>query len=187
MKLAVPPCPNAVFAGDSAAAQGNRPADQVIHAQAFQRQAGPDDIGDAVDGPDLVKVNLVDGGAMDLGLGLRQPLEDLGGMGSRPRGQVPAGDNVQHVGQAPVRMIVTLMAAGVVDHEEPQGGDALADDGLGRDAQARQRQAAQRRRDRPGLGARVDQRRDDHVAAGPGKAVKIRRLHRSRFLSNSPV
>ena len=75
----------AVGDGDAAGAGGDGRYDQALRAEQVPADGRADDIGDRVDRADLVEVDLLDRGAMHLGLDLGQPLEDP------PRGVFLAG------------------------------------------------------------------------------------------------
>ena len=123
---------HAVLAPHRAGAERDGRADHLVDAQQLQGDGRPDDVHDAVDGADLVEVDLLDGAAVDLGLGLGQSVEDGPRPVGGPLGQAGVVDQVQDVGEAPavVRLVsgrpVGLVRMGVLVRLRRLGAPRLA-------------------------------------------------------------
>ena len=76
---------------DPARADVERRAIDVADAQLVEEEGRPDDVDEGVVGPGLVEMGLLELAAVDLGLGLEQPLEDGQGPVLDGRGEPALG------------------------------------------------------------------------------------------------
>ena len=100
-----------------AAPGGNSRTHHPLDAQLIQGDHGPDNVGDGVHGSDLVEMDLLDGTAVDRGLGPGQTLERRDRPITPSRGKVGALDDRTDVAQRPVRRVTTW----VTGHRNPCG------------------------------------------------------------------
>ena len=100
----------AVGGFDPAAAGVDGRYDDAVDAQQVEADDGADDIEDGVGGADFVELDLVDGGAVDVGFGFGEAAEDLAGFLFYLRLQVGGGDAGVDVGVG----VVVVAAAGLM-------------------------------------------------------------------------
>ncbi len=156
---------------DRAGARGHRGGNHAIRAQQVPCDGGGHDIGDGIGGPHLVEMDLLERGAVDLGLGLGQTGEDPSGEVLLRVSEPPAVDHPQDLAEVPMGML-----GGVFDGDLRRA-KALSLDFSGNQAAAWQ---AERRDGRVELGQVdpcIDQGTQRHVAADAGKAVQVGDSH----------
>ena len=159
----------AVGGFDPAAAGVDGGYDDAVDAQQVEADDGADDIEDGVGGADFVELDLVDGGAVDVGFGFGEAAEDLAGFLFDPGLQVGGGDAGVDVGVG----VVVVAAAGLDVEVDEAGLDEAALDAFVAEfpgGRSSLRSSARR------LGlveAGVEQGAEDHVAAGAGLAVEV--------------
>ena len=74
----------------------------ALHAEQIEADGRPDDVGDAVEGPDLVEMDLLQRHAVHRRLGLGQAAEDAPGQLALRRGQLAPVEDRFDVGQVAV-------------------------------------------------------------------------------------
>src|ERR1019366_9355285 len=89
--------------------------------QEIERDTCADDIGNRVDCPDFMEVDLLDGHSVDLSPGLAKPLKNLGGVRLGTFGDGSASDQIENVRK------MTVRTCGARRHDAELGGrDASA-------------------------------------------------------------
>jgi hypothetical protein len=136
-----------------------------------QEQGGPDHVHHRVHGPDLVEVDLVDGLAVDPGLGLGQAAEDgQRAVPHRPR-QVGLAEGAAQVGPGADDM-------GALGPDPDQGGpDPAPLDPAHLQLERVNGQPLEPGPQRLGRPAGVQQRPQHHVPGRPGEAVEVGEGH----------
>ena len=133
--------------------------------------ADADDVGDAVEGTDLVEVDALERHAVDRRLGLGELAEDAPRQFALLRRQRRLGEDRLDVGQEAVVLLV-----GGLDGRLGRG-EAAAVHPLDLELD-RQAERVERSADRVGGHAGVDDGAQDHVAADAAEAVEVCDLHR---------
>jgi hypothetical protein len=128
-----------------------------------------------------VKVDLLDRGAVDLGLGLAEPEEDPLGQFALPGAERALVDHRVDVVQVPV-----LVFRLVLDRNLRGAKPMLLDVG-DHDPHAGQPQRADGRVDRRQVGPGVDQRAERHIAANAAGAIEVGNFHSQHSVKNRPA
>ena len=161
---------DAVGAFDRAAAGWDRAAGESVHAEQIERDGRPDDVGDAVERPDFVEVNLLYRMPMHRPLGDREPAENCQRQIALLVGQLSLIDDGFYVGQIAVRFFIGSFDIHI------SGDEAVALDLLDfqLDRQAKRVEPGANGFDiHPG----VDQSGQRHVAAYAAEAIEMSHAH----------
>src|SRR5579885_2972087 len=163
---------------DDAAARGQRRDQHFVHAELLESPCGGDYIDDRIHRADLVEVNLLGRGAMDPGfrLGERAEYRECAFLcvtGER-RG---ARDDLADFAQMALRL-----TRGDLDLEL-EGGNSAQHLAPRTHAIAVKRQRGERAPQMIEVGARIEHRTGDHVAAETGKCVEKCRFHMPPYRS----
>jgi hypothetical protein len=146
---------------------------QDLGAQVVERRRAADHVGDGVDRADLVKVDVVDRGAMHLRLGLRQAEE--GPMRARPH---PFGEAGLVEQRAHARVRARRLRR--VDVNLEGGRDDAAPDARPEvHVEPRDRERRERVADDLRGHAEIDERRDDHVSREAAGRIEEQHLARA--------
>ncbi len=158
--------------GDGSAAGGNRRSHDAVDSQQVPANGGAHNIGDRVDGADLVEVDLADGCAMHLRFRLAKPRENAFGQVLLPRRKLAAFDHLDNVVQMPVRVF------GLVPHVDVRGAKAFAFDVARRElASDWQPERIDAGLDGLKVDAGVHKRRECHIAADAADEVEVGDSH----------
>ena len=172
-------------------AHRDRRAADARRCEPVERRGGADHVDDRVDRADLVELDVLDGLAVQLRLGAREPVEDVERAAPRAFGQLRVLDrraDVRVVVVRVVRVVLVVVVVVVVIVEHVPGGvdgdvrrrDAVLDHALDLQALAARPDGIERVADHVDRHAEVDQRAEHHVAGGAARAVdvEVQALHR---------
>ena len=163
-------------ADDGAGALAEAGDDAVLDAEVVEEDGRADDVRDGVERADLVEVDLIEGTPVGLGLGLGNDAEGPQGDVAGAVGHRQVAEDVLHVGQAPMVVMVmfalVVMMLGEMDVEVAPGQAmrGLAGDVVGEALGGEGREGGV---ELGAVGAEVEERGDGHVAADAAGAVKI--------------
>jgi len=101
--------------------------DRLFDARHLHQDEGADDVGDGVDGPNFVEMDILRGGAVDLRLRFGQKAEGRGALLLHPGGEGARPDDGEDVGKPPVGVILKVeyryLRAGYTAPASPADGD----------------------------------------------------------------
>ena len=112
-----------MLALDEARPQGQGRGHDPLNAQDMQAQHCADDVDDGIHRAHLVEVDVVRGGAVNLGLGRGQAVKYGAGARGDSWRQAGRGDNLQDVAQVAVGLVLVFD-----DHLDVAGGNAVVVD-----------------------------------------------------------
>jgi hypothetical protein len=150
-----------------AGADVERGAGEFVDAEKFEADAGADDVDDGIDRADFVKMDLLDGQVVDFGFGFGEAGEDFAGAFGGAGRELRFFNAIQND-----RKPAVVMAFGGRDMHV-RGENLAALHFFRGDGPAFETKFAQLGFDGAQIGAGVDQRAEDHVAADAGEAIEI--------------
>ena len=143
----------------------------ALHVQDLERPRGADDVHDGVQRPDLVEMDLLEGGAVHLGLAAAQELEGGERAPEHARGKPSPFQHAADLG------VVAVGLGFLGAHVEKERIEAVAlHEGRG-ECESLERKGAKVPLDLGQRSAQRDQRTQDHVAARAADAVEVDDAH----------